>query len=194
MPPHRRPNRFPSGTSLLETLLSVFVIAIILTIAGAMLILMLRSYTLYTTRADLVLDASRAADEVTRYANLSYTIEGARTIAGTTYTSGTTTVILRVSSIDSSGDPIANAFDYLVMTESPSGPSQLIEITDPDSSSSRSPVTRLLAEKVQDYHFSYRDASPTSSNDLFFGLTLSTPFRSSVITHTLHTYAKLRNK
>ncbi|MBI4415027.1 MAG: hypothetical protein HY566_02190 [Candidatus Kerfeldbacteria bacterium] len=187
-------HRQRSGTTLVETLFTVLIIAVVLTIASAMFIVLLRTYSLYTIRADLVLSASKIAEEVARNANLAFGVEASRTINSTVYVSGGETVIFTIASIDAGGNMIPGTFDSVVLTADPLDSTRLLEVTDANAASSRQNTTRLLGENVKDYHFSYRDASPTTSNEIFFGVTMAKIFRSSIITHKLNTHAKFRNK
>lgn len=180
--------------SLVESLVTVFIVAIVLGIMSAMFILLLRSYSTSVAQADLVLSASKMSDVVTKRANQAFDIEPSHSVGGIPYTSDTLTVIFKIASTDSTGSPIPGTFDYSIITADPAGTTHIIEILDANLASSRKSITYLLGEAIMSYHFTYRDADPATSNELFFGVTVAKKIRSSTLTHTLHTYAKLRNK
>src|SRR4051812_12219701 len=61
--------------------------------------------------------SSSAAAFLNEFSDLGFqadAIVASRTVSGTTYTSGSTTVIFELPAINSSGDVVANAYDYAI--------------------------------------------------------------------------------
>ena len=58
---HRRRT---NGYSILETLVSIFIVTIIVGVLGSMFLVLLRSYVLYSTKGALLVDAARMADRI----------------------------------------------------------------------------------------------------------------------------------
>ncbi len=193
-PRKNRTKGSPAGTTIIDTLVTIFVIGLMLSIMSGMLIVLLRSFYYYNTKADLVAAASRMAQRVSINTNLAFDIEPSRTIGGTPYTTDGDTVVLKLAGINSTGDAIPNTFDYVVFTADSSDATHFLEVTDADVASSRKSGAKLIGETLDQYVFAYRDADPASSGDIFFAVTVKKLFRGTPLTHTLHTYAKLRNK
>ncbi len=174
-------------------LVTIFILALVLTIVTEMFILLLRASSFYERQASLVLGASTMTQRFADVAREARGVEASRTVDGTLHTSDGDTIILRLASTDASGDTIANTFDYFIFTQDPADASRLLEITDADAASARSDATRLLGEHVQEFVFTYTNADPVNAKDVAFALTLRDTVGTSTVTHTLTTYAKLRN-
>lgn len=185
--------RFRRGDSLVEMLVTVFIIALVMSILAEMFLTILRSYTYYDTQGRLVTRASDMAQRLTTYANEAVGIEASRTIAGATYTSDQNTVVLKISSVDAAGNIIANTFDYVAITADPNNNTRLLEITDADATSKRLDISKLFGDTVGEYMFAYQNADPATSHDIFFMVTTQQKAGSTTVHHTIHAYAKLRN-
>jgi hypothetical protein len=189
---HHRDNA--PGYSLAETLVSVFLVAVLLSILSAMFILLLRSYTLYNTKGELLDTASRIIERIGDAIRPAHGIEATRNIGGTLYTSGGQTIILKISSIDATGTPIAGAFDYLVLTPDVGDPTMLVEITDADAASSRRDGMHPMGQHISDIAFLYDTSSPADSTNVYCTLTVSQVAARTLSSFTFHTNATLRNR
>lgn len=182
------------GVTLIETLVTIALAVIIIGILSSMLWAMFRLFSVYTTRSELSASSVSAVAHIGEMLYPAHGIETSRTIGGTLYTSNQNTVIIREAALDASGNPLSGASDYIVITRDPLQANRLIEITDADPTSSRHDGTKLLDEAVRDITFTYRDASPATTDVVFFSVTTRKTTQRTTLTHTLNSYAKLRNK
>lgn len=86
-------------------------------------------------------------------------------ISGVTYTSSATQLILKIASIDSSNNLIANTFDYFVFFLDEG---KLRFKTFPDVSSSRDPQDQIFSTNVKSLEFKYLDLQ-SPSNEVVSG-------------------------
>lgn len=183
-----------AGYSLAEVLVSVFIITVVVGILGAAFVGLYRSYLLYSTKNELLIDAGRMIDQIGNSVRPAYSIEASHVIDSTTYTSDRTTVVLKIASLDPNGDPLAGVFDYVVFTRDGMNTALLREIIDADPSSARIDRERVLGENVDDLVFLYKDANPVESTELYASITVAKNAGSIRPSFTLHIDAKLRNK
>lgn len=188
-PPYQK-----NGYSILEVLVSIFIIAIIVGILGGMFFVLLRSFLLYSVRDELLTDASRMTDVMADTVRSAYGIEATRTIDTTSFTSGKDTIIVKIASIDQNGDPIPSSFDYMVFTRNGADPTLVRQITDADPASTRKDQDRVLGHNVSDLTFLYKNGTPETSTDVYGSVTVTKNVVRTQPTLTLHYDAKLRNK
>lgn len=186
--------RHPQGTSLAESVVTIFLIGVLTSILAGMFILLLRSYYYYSTRSQLIAEASSMIQRIGNNFVSAYGVEPTRAIGVTTYSSDDDSVILKLASIDASGNPISNTFDYLVVSRDPAAPEHLLETTDANAASARSSGTKLFGEHLADIAVLYKDGSPATSNEVLLAVTVSKMVNGTTLSYTLHTHAKLRNK
>lgn len=183
----------PHGTSLIGQLTSMGIAAIIIAILGGMFIVLMRTYFTFRGQADLITEASTIADRINASANPAIAIEPSRLVGVTTYTTDSDTLVLKLGAVDASSNLIANTYDYVIITPDSADPTRLLEITDANSASVRNSLTKEITSNLRTIGFTYRDAAPSTSNQVGAGLTLEHDVGFTTVHHTLHTYAKLRN-
>ena len=188
---HRRRT---NGYSILETLVSIFIVTIIVGVLGSMFLVLLRSYVLYSTKGALLVDAARMVDRIGNAVRPSFGIEATRDIESTSYTSDDDTVILKTESLDALGKPISGTFDYVVYTRDQVTPSLLRELIDADPASARRDENRILGDNVEDLTFLYKNGAPADSTNVYVSVTVAKDAADVRPTFTLHLDAKIRNK
>lgn len=188
---HRRP---PAGYSLMETLVTIFLMVVVLGVLFSLFYVLSRSFTLHTVRDELLQSAARITGQIGDTTRPAFGIEASRLISGTTYTSDSDTLILKIAALDASGLPIAGTFDYLVLTPDAAETTRFLEITDADPASSRTDQTRLLGTDVDQVTFLYKNATPALSGTVYASITVSRDLSFVHPSLTLHVDAKLRNK
>lgn len=112
-----------------------------------------------------------------------------------TYTSGSSQLVLRFSSLDSSGSVIQNTYDYAVFFVENQ---KLLYKVFPNASSTRPPSDQLLALNVDSIAFKYYDTLgqeviPSTAAKVLVSVTLKTKAGNSFQTQTATTEAYLRN-
>ncbi|MFH1171892.1 MAG: prepilin-type N-terminal cleavage/methylation domain-containing protein [bacterium] len=194
----KRPRRIfhkkRKGYSLAETLVSIFIITVIVGVLTSTLLVLLRSFVLYTTRNELLTDASRVTEQIGSIARPAYGIEASRVISGTTYTSDATSLILKLASINSAGEPIPSVFDYIVFLRDPNNQSTVLEIVDADPASVRADRSQIIGHNVTDFALTYKQATPVTSSNVYATVTVAKKAGNVTPSFSLHVDAKLRNK
>lgn len=100
------------GSTILELAVSLAVAAIAFTILGAIFIAQGRYLAIQGAISDTQYAAFQVVDTFGLYASSASSVVASQTINGRAYASGTSTVVLKLPSIDSSGAVIANTYDY----------------------------------------------------------------------------------
>lgn len=144
------------GFTLVEVLVALFLV-------GLLLVFFLSLYDWhgkvfkYEQARVLVTQSSRSISQaLVSYGSQAYHVAPAVTIAGITYNSGASTVILQIPSIDASGNPLTAKFDYVVFFQDASSLYLLVE---PDLSSSRSALLKQLSSTLSSINFTYNDVN-----------------------------------
>lgn len=113
-----------------------------------------------------------------------------QTISGTMYSTATTTAVVAIPSIDSSGNVISNTYDYAVFYLSGS---TLYRILAPNASSARKGSTKMLAANVTALTFTYDSTDYTLITTVTTDLQTQTTIRGTVITAHQKEKIYLRN-
>lgn len=101
-------------------------------------------------------------------------IVASRTVGGTNYTTGVSTVIVQIPSYNSSGTLLANTYDYVVYTLSGSNLEQVVEL---GANSDRPLVTKRLSDKVETFALSYNNANATLASQVTVNLVTRAYYR-----------------
>jgi len=183
------------------TLIELLVAMGIATMAGVLLlVIIVNSAGLFTEQSSKVQEGLNSNDTLSV---LRGSIKQASSVAPsytdglTTYTSSTSQLVLKVSSIDSSGNIIDSLFDYFILY-SDQGTVHLKIF--PDAVSSRPGSDRILSTNVDNLIFQYLDSvnppvevSPISAAKVRVTLILSKKIGLNFTTSTATTEANLRN-
>ncbi len=130
-------------------------------------------------------------------------IPGPIDINGTSYSTSSGTIVLRVPSIDADGIiiDIDTDFDYLVFQMNPEDTTQIIRIVDgKDGVSSRVDGNRVLAENISSLELGFLDSYGVAVSDysetaiVDIGLTSLRKGVQRTYQETVNTQTKLRNK
>lgn len=151
------------GVTTLELAVSLAVAAVIFTILGSIFIAQGRYFAVEDAIAETQYNAFQILDTVGLHAVSSGEVIGSRTINGTAYATGTSTLIVQMPSIDSSGDIIANTYDYAAFGLSASDPTRFVVDIDAGTNSARVDATRLPGSLVDKLIFRYNAVDPTAA-------------------------------
>lgn len=130
-------------------------------------------------------------------------IPGPIDINGTSYSTSSGSIVLRVPSIDADGIiiDIDNDFDYLVFQMNPEDSTQIVRIVDgKDGVSSRVDGNRVLAENISSLELGFLDSYGVAVSDysetaiVDIGLTSLKKGVQRTYQETVNTQTKLRNK
>ncbi len=133
-----------------------------------------------------VTEGGSAITRETRYAGLQATrIVSSHYFLGTSYTTGTTTVIFELPSIDRSGNLISGYYDYIGIHATGT---KAYRLTDSSPSSVRTAGTLLLTESLSELSFEYDSPNISTTKSLFVDATTTaqtsiTPIETHVRAH-----------
>lgn len=143
-----------SGMTLIEVLVAMFISVIV---GGLLLVIMTNSAGLFTKQSSKVeegLDVDDALMIIRKDIKQAGFIAASYTNGPTTYISGTTQLVLKIPSLDNSGNVISETYDYFVYFQN----NKLLSYkVFPDLLSQRKSVDRILATGVKTIIFQYYD-------------------------------------
>lgn len=144
------------GLTLLEVLVAMGIAAI----AGALLLaVMVNSTGLFYSQGSKVeqgVDANDALTEIRSVVRQSSAVASGYPVSNPTHTSGVGKLVLKLASIDGSGNIIPDTFDYYVFLKD----QNLLRVRSfPDALSSITAVDEVLANNVNTIRFDYYDGS-----------------------------------
>lgn len=183
------------------TLIEVLVAMGIATIAGVLLlVIIVNSAGLFTEQSSKVTEGLNINDSLSL---LRGDIKQASSVAvsytegSTTYTSSASQLVLKVSSTDTSGNIIANTFDYFVLYLDQGFTHFKIF---PDAASSRKKIDRILSTSVDSLRFQYLNSAnppvevtPVNAVKIRVTLTLKQKIGTNFEVSTATTEANFRN-
>ena len=186
------------GLSLVE----ILTVMGIMTVVGALLmVIIVNSAGLFTTQSSKLEQGLNIND---LFSQIRSNIKDAGSVAAsytggsTTYTTGVTQLILKLSSIDSSNNIISNTFDYYVYFLDTN---RIRLKTFPDAQSSRKPQDQIFSGQIDSLKFQYFssatppvEVTPSSAAKVRITLTLKQKTGAgSFETNTATSEANLRN-
>lgn len=159
------------------TLSEILVVIALLTVLIAVGVRIFFSNNLFyenqTGKIDSIRAAREAADRLGEYGRLAAAIESSYTYNSVNYSSGVSTVIFRVPSLDSNGAIIAGVYDFAIITASTTPAGSLELLVDASPGSSRPSRTLLLSNKVSSVAFTYDDPTPALAKNITYDLTIT---------------------
>lgn len=140
----------------LFSLLSVFIVGIYLS----------HNNLYYSQSAEInaVGGARQVMDDMTDQIREAVDIAASYTYSLVLYTTDGDTLVLRLPALDSSGNPIAATYDYVIYYIDAADSSQLRKIVAPNSASTRRAEAKLLTDYLNSLTFAYNN-SPLSLAD-----------------------------
>lgn len=132
-------------------------------------------------------------NNMTKYIAQASQVLASRTINGTTYTTGSNTVVLQLPSFDASGNLIASTNDYVVYNLSGTTLSQITELG--SASSARYAGTKVMSQDVGTLSITYDTVDVTAATKVTINLRTQAVSRGSNMVDTQVTNTIfLRNK
>jgi len=123
-------------------------------------------------------DARGTMQTLYTYTSQAYRVLSSGVINGTTYTSATTTMVLEIPSIDSSGNTINAKWDYLAFYVSGGN---LYSNAQPDAVSKRPSGKKILSDTLQSISFIYNNTDFNSVTEVSVDLMTQVPIRSQMV-------------
>lgn len=185
------------GITLVELIISS---SIAVVVGGLLLVVIVNSSGLFYKESSVInigLNTNDALASVRNSIKESYSVAPFYVAGLETYTSGATTIVLKIPSLDSSGNIIYEVFDYFVIFLDQS---KLRFKTFPDALSSRTAQDQILSNMADNLVFQYfnseeppEQVAPITAKKVRVTLTLKERSRSNYEASTATSEANLRN-
>ena len=166
---------------MIELTVSMAVGSVVFMILGAIFIAQGRYFAIEDAIAQTQYNAFQAVDTVGLFVGSARQILSSQAISGTVYTTGTSTLVLELPSIDSSGAIIANTYDYVALGLYPTDTSRFFYRIDAAPTSARRDGLYLKASLVDKLIFRYNAVTQTSASAIDFYIRTSMTSRGQVI-------------
>jgi prepilin-type N-terminal cleavage/methylation domain-containing protein len=181
----------PRGFSLIETVVVIAISAIVMLGVYEIYITFGNSYLYQNARINNASGAALFMNEFNELSLQASAIVTSRTISGTTYTTGSTTLVYEIPAINSSGDIVATTYDYAILYSSSTN---AYRILDANGSSARISGSKRLSDTLSNLTFTYNDTATTSSTAVTADITTNTTVKSQNFSTHLIQQVYLRNK
>ena len=146
-----------------ELVVSIAIASVMFMIVGAIFIAQGRYLAIEDAIAETQYYAFQVVDTVGLYASPAKSVVSSRTINGSAYVSGTSTVIFELPSIEADGDVIVNSYDYVAIGVDPSDATQFMFDIDAATNSVRLNGKFVKAELVSKLIFRYNTVNATAA-------------------------------
>lgn len=198
---YQRSKRTRAGFTLVEGIFSSVIGSMVLGMTMILYVEVNNNMTLGVASAEINADGRLAMDRIVRDVRSAIQLEATpRSINGTNYATGDDELIIKIYSIDSTGNIIPSTYDYVVYALDSSESTQLRKIVDPDSTSNRNSLNQVIVKNINSFSLS-SNGTPLSSvgslssvTALEIALTVNkTPLQNKTVTQTINSEAELRN-
>jgi prepilin-type N-terminal cleavage/methylation domain-containing protein len=179
------------GFSVIEVLIVIVVASVVSLALSEIFLTYYDSYAYQNANINAASSAALFLNELNDLSLQADAIVGSRAFSGTTYTSGSTTVVFELPSINSSGDVIASTYDYTVLYASSTN---IFRIMDADASSARADGTKKLSDALGNLTFTYNNATPSLASQVSANVTTLAISKKHTANTRLVQTVYLRNK
>lgn len=180
-----------SGFSLIELVISVGIFILIVLAITALFFTHDTLFSAQQTTVEVIGSASALASDIQVMTQQADQVLSSHAFSGVTYTTSTSTLVLRLPSIDSSGDPIPSTYDYVAYYATGTSAYRLV---DAGAGSVRIPGSKQLSNAITTFTFTYDNINTALVSSV--GVDIATEKaakREEVDTHVSQT-VYLRNK
>ena len=192
--PSRKPPGAPAGISLMETMVVIGIMIVLLLIITQIFALNYDIFAKQSKRSDNEVGAILAAKTVSQMARGAEAVEASHVFSGTTRTSSSTAVVLKLPSVDASNAIITGSYDYVAFYRSAATPTKIMVDTEGAGGSARLSGTRLITAYNTTLIFRYNDPVITDADRVSLFLINSQTQRGLTLTTKAWTSIFLRNK
>jgi prepilin-type N-terminal cleavage/methylation domain-containing protein len=178
------------GFTLIET---VVVIAISVMALLALVNLFIVFNSIYGYQNAFIAAAGSAGgsmNSLEAYVSQAENVLASRTVSGTSYSSGTSTLVLEIPSIDSSGNALPSAKDYVVFHASGT---VLYRIVAADNQSSRLSGQKQMSGTLSSLSLTYDDSDFTQVTNIVVDIRTQAVYKQQIVQSRLIEQLYLRN-
>ena len=154
------------GMSLIEIIVTTAIGAVVFMILGGVFLAEGRFFDIQNAIADTQVHAYRAVDAAGLFTTSAQAVLSSYTINGTTYSSTTTTVVLKLPSITSSGGLIGSTYDYVAIGQSSATSTLFFYDLQPGTGSNRRSGKYTVAQFVDKVIFRYNTVTPSAATSI----------------------------
>lgn len=183
------------GFTLFELLITISIMGMVVIVVSSLFISTNQFNRDEQLRIDVGEDASRVLGPLDRVLREGVQIVTSADIGGTTYTTGTSTVVFSLPSIDGTGATIIGTNDTAVLTFDTSSADNLgiRLLVDPADNTYRPSQNTMVVDRVKDFYLRYTTDAPTASTTIGATVQVTKSVRGRAFTRTNILYAILRN-
>ena len=181
------------GITLIETMIGLAISALLVVILSYCLVIVLRLNEAQKTVSALTSSTDRGIYRISSSIQQSSQILSDAVISGTTHTTSSSALVLKIPTVNSSGQIISGSYDTVVYRRNPSDLSELQEITDAEVGSARFDGTHLIARFVTNLLFRYNNSDYSSASTATVFLKTGTTVRGVLKESANQTTVRLRN-
>jgi len=181
------------GITLIETMIGLAISALLVVILSYCLVIVLRLNEAQKTVSALTSSTDRGIYRISSNIQQSSQILSDAVISGTTHTTSSSALVLKIPTVNSSGQIISGSYDTVVYRRNPSDLSELQEITDAETGSARFDGTHLIARFVTNLLFRYNNSNYSLASTATVFLKTGTTVRGVLKESANQTTVRLRN-
>lgn len=167
-----------SGFTLAEILVVTALFVLLILIGTGVFLYNNRFYENQTGEIASIQAGREAADRINEFARLAVAFEPSFIYNSINYTTGTSTVIFRLPSVEADGDVILGVYDFVVIGASSTVPNFFELISSPHPSSSRPARYLLLTNKLSAIIFTYDNSNLSLAKNISYDFTVTQTGRS----------------
>ena len=181
------------GITLIETMIGLAISALLVVILSYCLVIVLRLNEAQKTVSALTSSTDRGIYRISSSIQQSSQILSSAVISGTTHTTSSSALVLKIPAVNSSGQIISGSYDTVLYRRNPSDLSELQEITDAETGSARFDGTHLIARFVTNLLFRYNNSNYSLASTATVFLKTGTTVRGVLKESANQTTVRLRN-
>lgn len=181
------------GVSLMETIIVIGIMSVLMLVVTQIFLLNYEIVDKQSGRAANETGAILAAKTISQMTRGASAVEASHVFSGTTRTSSSTTLVLKMPSIDSSGNVLAATFDYVAIYRHTTNTDELHVAIDAATGSYRQDGSRRLTANNQTLTFFYNDPTLTETDRVSAYVVNSQTKRGTTLTTRGWTSIFLRN-
>jgi len=170
------------GFTLIETVIVVFFITLLLLVLFNLYDWHSKIYNYQQALTRVSTSARTTLTTMDSYVSQSNLVLASASVNGTTYTSSANTLVLQLPSVDSSGNILAGKSDKAAFY--PSGSNFYIQV-EPNASSTRTRLNKILSDSLQSISLTYNDASFPQVTEVTVNFKAQLQVKSQTVTSNL---------
>lgn len=156
------------GMTLMELIVAIALSSIVAMVLGGVFLAQSRFYALQDAISETQLDAGRALDTAGLFLSSADSVLTSQTINGHAYATGTNTLVVRLPSIDASGDIVVGSYDYAAFGLDPDDVANFMYDIQASANSARVSGKFVKATLVDKLIFRYNTVSTTAASIIDF--------------------------